>query len=232
MKLRAGLPSAVAGLCLAVASAAAAEKPTEAGLIRAWEASQKSDPETIVLEKRAEGSYRFATKRFPFDGELKLLKATIEDTSAARDFVPGVVEVELVGLPEKVLKDYARSYAYWQTGNMLYYDSAARRWLSAKEFRAAALKRAGVSFWRTSLWSWLPGLLFILILVIIIGMLGRAQQKQKQYAKRIERSFDISERMLAMSEKNAQAVEKSLQLTEDSNRVLKELLEEVRKRSV
>lgn len=222
--------SAAAALWLSAATGAFAQ-PTEAGLVAAWEKALRSEPETIRLEKQSEGSYRFATKRFPFDGELKLLKATVEEANGTSQFIPGIVEVELVGLPERVLKDYERSYSYWQRGNMLYYDVASKRWLAGKEFQEAARKRAGAAIWgASSLWGWIPTLFWVLILIIVIWMLVRLRRRQSSYAKRIERSFEISERLLQLSEKNTQTAERASQLAAESHQVLKEILVELRKR--
>jgi hypothetical protein len=209
--------SAAAVLWLSAASGAFGQ-PTEAGLVAAWEQGLRSDPETIRLEKQAEGSYRFATKRFPFDGELKVLKATVEEANATREFIPGIVEVELVGLPEKVLKDYERSYSYWQRGNLLYYDVPSKRWLAGKEFQESARRRAAI--FGGSLWSWVPTLLLILFLVFLLGMIARAQGRQKMYTKRVERSLEISERMLQLSEKTAQTSEKTAQTGEQRLEIL------------
>jgi hypothetical protein len=209
--------SLAAALCW-LASIGASGQPTEAGLIAAWEKSLRSDPETIRLEKQSEGTYRFATKRFPFDGELRILKATVEESSGNSQFIPGIVEVELVGLPEKVLKDYERSYSYWERGNMLYYDVASRRWLAGKEFQDAARRRAAIL--GGSFWSWLPTLILVLILLFVLGMLVRAQRRQQTYSKRVDRSLEISERMLQLSETTSRTSEKAAQTSEQRLEIL------------
>ena len=241
------------GLAMALLAAPLLAQPTTSGLIQAWEAAQRSDPETIAFEKRTENSYHFATKRFPFDGELKLLHATVEEANGFSQFVPGIVEVELVGLSDKVLKDYERSYSYWARGNTLYYDPAAKRWLGPKEFQEAARRRAAL--FGGPFWSWLPTLLLTGFLLLLIAMIVRAQRRQRGYGKRIERSLEISERMLQLNEKagerdeqrlallrerqaetNARldrASEKSerlLQVATESQQVLREILEELRKK--
>ena len=55
------------------------EQKTEAGLIGVWEQEQKSDPTTIQFEKTKDRQYHFATKRFPFDGELLIRNVVLED---------------------------------------------------------------------------------------------------------------------------------------------------------
>src|SRR5215212_5458490 len=85
---------------------ARAAQPSQASLVKAWEEVQREDPETVLFEKTGEGSYKFKTKRFPFDGELKLLKATLNDYSygggddddydaPVQGYVSGVIEYDL-----------------------------------------------------------------------------------------------------------------------------------------
>ena len=219
---------ALLGVGLLLGAFRALAQPTQTSLIQAWETVQRNDPETVAFEKRGDGSYRFATKRFPFDGELKLLKAMVEEDSTSDIYVLGTVAVELVGLSDKVRQDYARSYALWTGNNVLYYDLAAKRWMGAREFQTIARQRfRGRSLW-PNFWSWAPTLVFLAVLVFAMLLLGRLQRKQKQYAGRIERNFDLAERSAALAEKSAETAEKSLRLLEDSNRVLKEILETLR----
>src|SRR5215204_7611719 len=76
---RATMLTLVALLALTLAGAdARAQQPTQASLIRAWEQVQKDDPEAVTFEKVGERNYKFKTNRFPFDGELKVLKATVK----------------------------------------------------------------------------------------------------------------------------------------------------------
>src|SRR3712207_589982 len=146
---------ALLGVLLLVAlshAAALGAQASQASLVKAWEDVQREDPETVTFEKTGEGSYRFKTKRFPFDGELKLLKATINDYSydeeghgAPSGFVTGVIEYDLVGLSEEVEKKYEHSYFSWQMNNTLYFDVRDGEWLSLDEYRAksaAATKKA------------------------------------------------------------------------------------------
>ncbi|HWS90636.1 MAG TPA: hypothetical protein VN282_26950 [Pyrinomonadaceae bacterium] len=128
----------VALLTLTPAGAdARAQQPTQASLINAWEQVQKDDPETVTFEKLGERSYRFKTNRFPFDGELKVLKATVSEPEYSDEvWASGVIEYDLVGLPEEVEKKYEHSFANWQATNMLYFDREGRNWLSYEEYAA------------------------------------------------------------------------------------------------
>ncbi len=66
--------------------------------------------------------YHFATKRFPFDGDLLVRNGVVEDFSAVNQdgISMGTVEVELQGLTDNFYRTYARSYTKWNTTNTLY----------------------------------------------------------------------------------------------------------------
>ena len=125
-------------------ASARAAQPTQASLVKAWEEVQRDDPETVTFEKTGEGRYKFKTNRFPFEGELRLLKANVNDysyddddnDSPASDFITGVIEYDLVGLPEDVSKKYAHSIETWEQNNTLYFDKEGGAWISQDEQRA------------------------------------------------------------------------------------------------
>lgn len=80
MSLAARLAALLAAVCvIALAQAVAQAQPSQQSLVEAWEKVQRGDPETLAFEKIGERRYRFRTSRFPFDGELKILKATVDD---------------------------------------------------------------------------------------------------------------------------------------------------------
>lgn len=129
--------AALLTLTLAGAQARAQGQPTQASLIKAWEQVQKDDPETDTFEKVGERSYRFKTHRFPFDGELKVLKATANESEYSDEaWASGVIEYDLVGLSEEVEKKYEHSFANWQATNTLYFDREGKNWLSYDEYVA------------------------------------------------------------------------------------------------
>ena len=134
-------------LVIALAHATAQAQPSSQSLVEAWEQLQRSDPETLAFEKIAERRYRFKTNRFPFDGELKILKATIDDSLADFEYahIHGVIEYDLVGLSEEVVKKYEHSYESWQENNGLTYDKESSSWMSPEQLRvksAAKVKQA------------------------------------------------------------------------------------------
>ena len=144
-----------------------AEQPTQASLVKAWEEIQKDDPETVTFEKVGEQTYRFKTNRFPFDGELKVLKATVQESEYAEDdgAATGVIEYDLVGLSEEVEKRYEHSLARWVATNTLHFDGESRGWLSPEQYyaRMSAQSKEAVRTQQqrqqekeqTGLWIWL-----------------------------------------------------------------------------
>jgi hypothetical protein len=134
-------------LVIALAHATAQAQPSQQSLVEAWERLQRSDPETLAFEKIAERRYRFKTSRFPFDGELKILKATIDDSLADYEYghVHGVIEYDLVGLSEEVVKKYGHSYESWEENNGLTFDKESSSWMSPEQLRvrsAAKVRQA------------------------------------------------------------------------------------------
>jgi hypothetical protein len=138
------LAAALFTLALAAAPARAQQRPTETSFVRAWEDVQKGDPETVTFEKVGERRYRFKTERFPFDGELRVLKATVDESAGAYGedeggllmSATGVVEYELIGLSDEVRKKYEHSFSLWERNNRLFFDRERGEWLSSGQYVA------------------------------------------------------------------------------------------------
>ncbi len=105
----------------------------EVTLISAWEQVQKADAATLKFEKLADRKYYFATKRFPFDGELLIRNVSFQDYGGEDELniASGTVEVELQGVSEDFHRTFATSYGQWALGNTLYWDSKSQAWLTA-----------------------------------------------------------------------------------------------------
>lgn len=126
------------------------EKPSEKYLIKAWENLQKNDPKTIVFEKIKEGSYRFKTARFPFDGELKVTKVYIyDDYSDISGMIEGYVSVKLVGFNRDNIVKESYGYHKWKQNNFLVYVTKTGKWMSSTEY----LKRKHIEDKRASMVS-------------------------------------------------------------------------------
>jgi len=187
----------LAALILVALSHAAAlgAQPTQAALVKAWEEIQRKDPDTVMFEKIGEGRYRFKTNRFPFDGELKFLKATVDDTNAAYPLgaSQASIDCELVGLSKEVARKYVHSYSKWQETNYLFFDKESGSWMPSGEYRA---RRALVSaeqanqprpqeqetmvsaLWLTLLMYWGPVLLLTGFWFWIVKRTGVRRQRE------------------------------------------------------
>lgn len=189
--------------------------------MQAWESSIRADPETKRFEKTGETTYAFHTERFPFNGTLKVLNATIDDEGG--EFPAGSVEIDLVGLTQDFLMKYARSYGSWNQNNTLYWDRKAGRWLSLKDFRARI--QEGRS-WPAMLLGYSNALWWLLFLGIFIALLSRQLSKASAAQEKVLAEND---RNLKMMERSLQLSERSVQLNEEANALLRRIADSLKK---
>jgi cbb3-type cytochrome oxidase subunit 3 len=194
--------------------------PTEESLIEAWESFQKRDSKTLIFEKISKNHYRFKTERFPFDGELKILNVTVDKQTSSFEggFILGVVEIELINLPKDFLEKYSYSYSAWIQDNILYYDTEEEKWLSDDEYYGRMKEKIPTSFFLDIL-NYLP-FLFLLFIIFILIIAFNIQKKNKRY---LDYAHDLSEKQM-------QLIEKSLKMEQKSNKLLSEILKELRKK--
>jgi uncharacterized membrane protein len=135
----------------------------------------------------------------------------------------GVIEVELIDLPEDFLEKYSYSYSVWQSNNTLYYDRELEQWLTSSEFvaRTQTKKPELRSFFGTYFTTCLLIIVFIIILIVFFVAVSRLQKRNKKYLDEskasIKRSLEIAE--------------KSLSMTEESNKILREILDALKKKT-
>jgi hypothetical protein len=186
--------------------------PTEESLIEAWEKIQKKDPKTIAFKKLSENLYHFKTERFPFDGKLKILNVTVDEQTPSFEggFVLGVVEVELLDLPEDFLEKYSYSYSTWIQDNILYYDKEEEKWLSDEEYYREMEEKMPTGFFFDIL-NYLP-FLFLVLIIIILVIVFNVQQRNRKHLSYTH----------ALSEKQVQLLEKT-------NKLLSQVLKELKK---
>src|SRR5215472_10857444 len=207
------------------------EQKTEAGLIAAWAQRQKSDPTTIKFEKTKDRQYHFATKRFPFDGELLVRNVVLEDYPGVNQdgISTGTVEVELQGVNEEFHRTFAASYGKWITGNTLYWDSKAQHWLTSEQYFQQVRERIP----KQMVWPALFSFGWLGILLVIFGglffSLWRNNKRIKVISQRSERSLQISERNGQLAERNSQIFEQSIKLQEQNAKLFQDILEELKK---
>lgn len=210
-----------------VVSAAAGTPPTEASLREAWEKLQRSDRQTETFEKVAEDRYRFKTKRFPFDGEVRVLSLEVGEPGEMpwqEGFISGTVNVELVGGSEEVCRLHPQAYGLWTASNALYYDQKAGRWLSAREFAARAARQSACSPWLAFLSGNLFWFLFLGFLIVFLGLLSRKANRQMKSA------MAAQDKVIREQERAMKIAERGLEISEDSNRLLREILDALQTR--
>jgi hypothetical protein len=211
---------------------ARAQKSEEA-LLAAWEQAQKTDPSTIKFEKVKDRQYHFATKRFPFDGDLLVRNAVVEDFSAVNQdgISMGTIEVELQGVTEDFYRTYARSYTQWTTANTLYWNPKTQQWLtSEKYFQQVRARIPALAVWPALMgFGWLG--ILVLIFAFLLFSLFRYNGKLKIINQRSERTLQISERNGQIAERNAQIFEQSFKLQQENAKVFQEMLTELKKMS-
>lgn len=187
---------------------------TEESLIEAWENFQKKDPKTITFEKISENLYHFKTERFPFDGKLKILNVTIDEQASSFEggFILGVVEVELLDLPEDFFEKYSYSYSTWMQDNILYYDTEKEKWLTDEEYYGEMEEKIPTGFFFDIL-NYLP-FLFLVLIIIILLIVFNVQQRNRRH---LNYAHELSE--------------KQLELLEENNKLLSKVLKELKKGS-
>jgi hypothetical protein len=217
----------------ALCAAPARAQKSQEGLLAAWEQVQKTDPSTIKFEKVKDHEYHFATRRFPFDGDLLVRNVLVEDFSAVNQYriSMGTVEVELQGVTDSFYRTYARSYTQWNASNTLYWDRKAQRWLASERYFQQIRDRIpNQAVWPVLMsLGWLGPL--VLILAVLLLSLLRYNNKIKVINQRSERTLQISERNGQIAERNAQIFEQSLKLQEENAKVFQEMVVELKKLS-
>jgi hypothetical protein len=222
--IRSGFACFVLVLLAGVAAPLHAQKD-EATLVAAWEQEQKADPATIKFEKLEDRKYHFATKRFPFDGELLIRNIAMQDFGEEGEsggIASGTVEVELQGVSGDFHRTYAMSYGQWTVGNTFYWEAKGQRWLTPEQHT----KQFRETFPRSrSLWSILFAqgwLVLLLVLVVVLFLsLFRYNRRMKEITERSNRSVAIGERAVQLSERNVQIQEEHAKLLQEIRDLLK-----------
>jgi hypothetical protein len=206
-------------ILLALFPATLFSAPTEKSLITAWENQQRNDPNTIVFEKISSNHYHFKTERFPFDGELQVLNVTIDEQISGFEgsFIMGIIEPELLDLPEDFLEKYSYSYSTWIQNNILYYDKEEEKWLSAKEYYSKAKENLPTSSFLDTV-GYIP-LLFLFFIILLLIFVYKIQRRNRLYLDHARE----------LSQKETDLAEKTYQLSRNSNKLLKEILKELKK---
>lgn len=198
----------------------------DAELLAAWEEQLRADPRTVHLEEIGPGRYRYATRLFPFDGELQVLATAVDDRSGAMGgYDMGVVETELVGVSDDFRRRYGRSLAIWEQRHMLYrgddgewVDQAGLQELLQDQYVDWNWIAPG---WLAFLSTWLWPLILIVAIVAVVIVMRKAMRQ-------VDRQAGVQDRALEQGDRSMELSEESLAISRDSNRVLHEILEELR----
>ncbi len=204
-------------------SPARAHDGSAEGLLAAWEDVQRDDASTIVFEPVGDRVYRFHTNRFPYDGRLRVLNVSVDDTGHApgMPFKLGFVEIELLDATEDFYTKYAQSYSLWQSRNTLYFDEEAGEWLSSMDWSSRLLDESAFS-WPAALlshWFW------IALLAIFIAVVWRVTRRA---TRQFDSAMDAQDKALSSQDHAIKLTEHAVKIHEDSNRLLGEILAELR----
>ncbi|MBN2209759.1 MAG: hypothetical protein JW709_00035 [Sedimentisphaerales bacterium] len=233
-------------LCLTVSIAWTQEKPEiisdEARLLEKWETIQKNDPQNLVFEKIGDGLYHFKTKRFPYDGELRVYSVIIEKENNWDQFPTGNITVELLNLPDHFFDQYSTNYFRWANLNKLYLDIESGDWISEDELTNKSLsklhnKQPGFPDipdtsdpLKSTAWSYR---LLIVFSIFIIGIVLYTVVRYIIYIKEMNKNFSINKESIIeqqqLQSEQEKRVKESFRLANETNRLLQEILNKLKK---
>lgn len=198
--------------------------PTRDSLLAAWETAQREDPQTMHFEKIEAGRYAFATERFPFDGVVRVLNLVIDESTVEYppSMVMGVVEADLEGVDDEFRRQHAYSIGLWQAANTLYFDADNGRWLTSAQWQRSMVDRYASPGWIARLAGsfWV---IFLVIFVIVLWWITRRAGRQFKTATAAQ------DKALAEQERAIRLTEEALQISRDSNRLLSEILDAIKR---
>ncbi len=205
-------------LAPATTLAATAPKPDEASLLMAWEAAQRGDPKTEIFDRVEPGRYRFKTTRFPYDGEIVVYNVVIDDVGND-DWVRGVVEAGLTNVDEMFQKRYSYSFSSWEERNTFYYFPRLQRWTELYEHIPAQPISNTVNNKSSSLSELLSLANPVVFWVLLAFLFGITIRHRRRYMVKQDEA-------LSGVRQSLQLQEQSLALQEETNRLLRALLQE------
>lgn len=219
-------------LLLAVPLAVAAE-PTRESLLTAWESLQRADPQTRTFERINDGRYRFATERFPFDGELEIAEVVVDDRSAEIPYgsATGHVAATLVGIDDAFRERYATSLAIWHSDGILHWDDETQGWVGSRAWMNRLQERHAGGLWGTLLSNgfWI---LLLVVLILSIWPLSRRANRQFEEASAQQALALSNQRDAIESQRRAiDGQQEAIELIRESNRLLREIRDQLAQRS-
>jgi hypothetical protein len=135
----------------------------------------------------------------------------------------GVVEVDLEDVSDEYRRQYAYSIGLWHSANTLYFNEATGSWLSAADWQSSMVDQYTNGGWFPSV-SDSAWLVLLAVMLGLVAWLARRAHRQIESAAAAQRKIlDEQERVIRLSE---QAVE----ISRDSNSVLKEIRDALKDR--
>ncbi|MBN1620386.1 hypothetical protein JW890_06660 [candidate division WOR-3 bacterium] len=195
-------------------------------LLSAWEENLRNDGTTVCLRPLAEMTYEFKTELFPFEGTLKVLNVVIDYEAYQNDgYRIGCIETELVGVDDDFYDKYYYSYSIWQRGNYLYFDGVSETWVLYRDLNLdydiyGKQLKPWISF-MSVISSFFPIAVILGILIIVIAVMAIMQKKNKSYMEFAEKS----------TKRSLEIAERALVLNEESNALLKEIEQELKRKN-
>jgi hypothetical protein len=197
-------------------------------LLERWERAQLEDPQTRRFETIGERRYRFSTERFPFDGELQVVNVSLDDLAGRvlGGYVIGMVEVELLDLPDGFMQRHAHSVAQWRSHHQFYHDERSGQWLSPAEwqrsFTDAAPPDHATGGGLGCIVNWVYVVLIVVFVAAVALLIRRASRQFRSAATAQDEALSGQRRALALSEQALENARQSRELLTEIRDLLRE----------
>jgi hypothetical protein len=201
----------------------------KASLLARWEQAQREDPQTLRFERIGERRYRFATERFPFDGELQVVNLSIDGLEGwvADGYRIGVVEIQLMELPTGFLQRHAHSVSQWRSHHQFYADTQGGEWLTAAEWQRALTERAqtepvtGGSL--GCIVNWVYVVLIVVFVLAVAVLVRKASRQFRSATSAQDEALAGQRRALELSEQALDNARESREILTEIRDLLREL---------
>jgi hypothetical protein len=225
----------LAGIAPAMAAGDAVE-PGEAAqeqaALKAWELEQKADPKTEAFEQTAPGTYHLKTSRFPYDGVVRVGSIVVHSLPPADEHAASayaVIEPTLDKDNASYTSQYPESFNDWRGRNYLYYLPDKKAWLTAADYARTRSQPAGKR-WLASYFS--VYLLIASLLLLIVGLIAQRFREWRLMKSRFNQASNVEQQLLqsaAKAEDVAARQQRLLELNEEQTRLLREILEQLKR---
>jgi hypothetical protein len=189
--------------------------PTTPDLITAWENYVKNRPDTEEFKKVGKDVYKFKSKKFDYDGTIKVIDTMIGDAKVQnKDFKSGIIQIELPGLSPEISKKV--SYQDWRQNITLFmFDVENSKWLNYREYSQLTGKMLDKDMARlkpnkTNYYDLLIIALSILVLFAFIQSRKYSKSISEQYKQALQDSREHQHEVMSELRKTNELLEKLL----------------------